>query len=281
MNIFAQSFGLVGESDVISLSPDLKLAGALLIDSATGARHLVRRPARRVLSFLQFEILVSDWLTIATSNGLSTSEALHMLNFLDSIAGLQVKRTMVQEIRIFMGRCKLQLFGVKVARNAHRSSISFINISLATLRGSMPLVAAILGTSLLMYGINVSIVAYLKLQTMFIFTLISGTVVHELTHWFVIGCPRSSGAVVQRGLRIGIIHRSQPASRELLSAFAGPMAGLSWSLLIALILSIIFHNQLLANISDFTGLLHCLSWLPGYGDGKILWKFLKGHYAQA
>lgn len=268
MDILRQSFGLVSEGDIVSLSPGLKLQRGVLYDAATGANHIVASPALRSVELLASGRTVQDWIE---SNELDQFASLEILKFLDSIAGVSIKRTLVSSIRVRRYRLDLLVRGLPVAVNSKRYNPTLVSLARMVGSATTPICIIILFGIILVYGANLSVSSYLMTQTIFILSLIISTILHEATHWKITG-QDVGGAFVRRGLRLGFLHGSLPGVLEVRSAIFGPIAGTLGAATVGFVV-LLFRAPLAVAVSAWlVAAFHLLSWLPFYGDGQTLIK---------
>lgn len=268
MDILRQSFGLVSEGDIVSLSPGFDLRGNVLYDVATGANHTVATPALRSVELLASGRTVQDWIE---SNELDQSASLEILQFLDSIAGLSIKLTLVNTTRVRWYRLNLLVRGLPVAVNSKRYDPTLVSLVRMVGSATSQICIIILFGIILVYGANLSISLYLMTQTIFILSLIISTILHEATHWKITG-REAEGAFVRRGLRLGFLHGLISRELEVRSAFFGPLAGTLGAATVGFV--VLLFRAPLAVIAPawLVAAFHLLSWLPFYGDGQTLIK---------
>jgi hypothetical protein len=113
-------------------------------------------------------------------------------------------------------------------------------------------------------------ILYLGIVLLFV----SSVVLHELAHILVLRRHAPGLALVQQGLRLGIIHPALPAQAEWQSACAGPLVGLGSCAVVAGVLGLA-GQQGAAILIGLVGLFHLGSFLPSYGDGLSIRRALQ------
>lgn len=263
--------GLVVESDYISLSTSLKLENYNLHDSVVKADHKIHPDAMVALERLRQGCAVNEWLKFCFKNGLSNENAEEILLFLNSIGGLRLKRSLVGHMKHALHAARLLLWGIKPLSMARRYPVSLLNLSAALWRAMTLLVCAVIFVAVLAYGANMAPEFIMKTGLFFIAAIYISTLAHEAMHARVIGKNASSMMILQRGLRIGILHRSLPFKVELYSAITGPLAGAATAALTGVLSNLLWPNSGMLAIGLLVAGMHILSWLPGYGDGAVVW----------
>ena len=94
---------------------------------------------------------------------------------------------------------------------------------------------------------------------------------HELGHLIVIRASSVQAVLVQRGMRLGILHPPLPSRREFIAALTGPIMGLAFCAILGLVLWELSITGF-AIVALVVGGFHILSLLPGYGDGVSLFR---------
>lgn len=94
------------------------------------------------------------------------------------------------------------------------------------------------------------------------------TLVHELAHLYIIKRDGKRAAVLQRGMRLAILHPSLSKEVEMSSALLGPAAGIATGMIGGLYGLV--YSPLLGLLGLAIGLFHLVGLLPWYGDGASL-----------
>lgn len=265
---FAQSLGLVVESDTLSLSTGLRVQNNMLIDNANGARHLLHPKASSVVAVLQSPIRYSEWCLVIRKYALKDNELFEIISFLDSIGGLRVERSKVVAFGILIRRCAFRIRGIKLPNPAHRFSSTPKSLLTALFLASFPLLLIVLALCALSLGLP-EYKTVIGGNVITLFTVLFSTYIHEFVH---IAIANSSSAVVlQRGLRLGVLHAELSRSRELLSAILGPLAGILAAGLIGQFFALLNMDNM-QWFAYIVMLFHVVSWLPTYGDGMAVLK---------
>lgn len=280
-NIFAQSLGLVNESDYISLSPSLRIEGNILYDQANGARHIIRSSARTLLGDIRRGSSVTVLADHASLQGVTTRRLTEMILFLDSIGGLEVLRSRNASIRHAVMRTGYKLKGISLRTQGRRFPASLAGLVHAVGNTTQPILNMLIIVAVLSFGANMQPEFYLLGNVTFLIALYLSTITHEYAH---IMFARKSGVapvILQRGLRIGVIHTRQSGELELVSSVVGPLSGAFSAMVIALLVSLVPTGQTAAALALLVAIFHLISWLPSYGDGREILKQIKGeHYAK-
>ena len=270
VDIFAQSMGLVQEGDVLSLSPGLGLTRYTLTDTANGARHKLSRGAYHVLDLLRYPISIELWMQSSAVQKLGKKRAVQLLVQIDGLSGLTVSRLKIRSITLMHKRLLLATRGIPLAHNLDRQKASAASLAKQIHKSSRILVFSLLPLGVLLYGANMPVRSFLIAQSLFLVAIAVTTFIHEYTHWILLGSDRRNAVFVRRGLRLGLLHRTQTRSNELRSALLGPLLGLLSGVAGACVITLLGGETQLALTSLVVGSFHIASWLPAYGDGKTL-----------
>ena len=198
---------------------------------------------------------------------------------MDSIGGLNVRRTIFGSTVIWFKRCSYYLRGLSPATNARRFPEGSLGVWKAVGYGTFPLCVLVAVATVGAYGANVPVDRFVLVHAVFLLSLFLSVVVHELTH-LKLAYPHSwhSQALV-RGLRIGLLHQPLPRCLELRSAVLGPLSGLATAIVLAGLMWLAGATQTWVVAAGAVGPVHLLSWLPGYGDGQTIIKYWRRTYA--
>jgi hypothetical protein len=150
MTLYEQTLGLVASDDVVSLAPGLRLDGSsILLDEPANARHVLRDDAYQAVKMLYEPIEVGYW---QRQCGLTQTQAAELIRFLDSIAGLSVRRTFTASVRCLLLRLYMRLQGIRPVVAAVRYQGSYWAVVLAVLRATVPVAMMMLLVIGLGYG---------------------------------------------------------------------------------------------------------------------------------
>lgn len=269
MHVFSQSAGLFTEGDLVSLSGDLVVSRGRLIDVSNTAQHQLHPKAEKVLSYIQTEHKVEYFIDAMDLFGMTASQISEIILFINSIGGFEVSRSIIPDVQLAVKRCVHRLCGFRLQTISRRSSANIWGLSKLLSRAILPVIFLVTATGLIEFGANLSVEVYLVANIIFVTCLWVSTLVHELIHIKFARLFTNRVTVLQRGLRIGILHLQTPRRNELLSAFAGPISGMFVAVLVAY--GCYSFDQLVAMVYMVAiALFHLLSWLPAYGDGKTI-----------
>ena len=273
MTMFEQTLGLTANMDVISLAPGLHVQGGFLVDDFAGAQHALAPSATGALVALESPRVIGDWMR---ASELRTSEAAELIRFLDSIAGLVVQQTRRERCTMVPKRILLRVKGVRVVTPAYRYLGSGMGIVRAVSRSTTRLALAIAGVVPLVMANNLFGNAIALGQVVLLASVYGSTIVHEYVHLrFVQG----QSAVIVRGTRIGILHTATSAQAELYSALAGPLIGALTASVVCMGAYLLHQPVPVIVSAGLVPVFHLCSWLPEYGDGKAIKRFIKVMYA--
>lgn len=267
---------LVAGRDYISLSRSLVLNKQTLIDKITGAHHQLNINAARMIDLLEWPIPAELWLSSAEKLKIKPTDMQQVLFFLNDIGGLEIRRDLRGNSKIFAKRFNKLRRGVLPSQRSRRLEPTFINIFKAVIIAAQPLAITMLGISILVYGINVRLSLIILASTGFLALILVSTAIHEWVHSYVIGRHKCSQILIQRGLRIGIQHRRMPRTAELQSALLGPIIGAAVSILFGAIGGWALRRSVFFMLlGTLVAVMQLISLLPAYGDGRVAWSILR------
>ncbi len=279
MDIIRSSNGLLSGGDYISLSDSLYIENNYLIDSANNAKHELSSKAQFAVINLINKVSVDKWLETVK---LSDEEKVELLTFLNNIGALDIERSIIQTKRIFTYKLKLILFGIRPSSNTIRLKAGFYNLILLILRSMTSLILGIIFTSVILYGAGLSAGFLGLIISTFILLVFVSTVIHEGAHVLIARLHKSNPYLLQKGLRIGVLHGNIGNRLEFYSAILSPLAGLVSSVVIGYLTYFVIGNVNIIYLSYLVGSFHLFSLLPTYGDGKTILNLLRKYrYAQA
>ncbi|MGZ6005140.1 MAG: hypothetical protein ACXWLH_03230 [Candidatus Saccharimonadales bacterium] len=275
-NMIDQS-GLVTESDYISLSQTLLLKQDYLVDLIVGAKHKLQPKAIQPLDLLEQPIPLDLWCRFARSHKLTDYEIIELLLFLNDIGGIDISRSPAGHIIILQKRLKRLLTGQLPTSRVRRWTMNLANTNRAVLLAMRSLATASLITVLLAFGAGFNIALATLTCLSFLAAIWFSTVLHEQVHDLVISRQTNQRILMQKNLRLGLLHRRLPQNIELTSAVLGPLAGAMSSIVLCFGLAeIIGQKNFLYGIGALVAVFQLVSLLPMYGDGRIVWRNLKG-----
>ena len=278
MDFFTESLGIIHAGDVVSLAPRLQVRQRMLFDHANGARHIISGKARDVLNVLGKGIEVSQWYAYSIASGLTDSEWMELIDFLNSIGGIAIRRTRKAQVQIIVQRTRWRLQGVTLQSHASRFPATHRGIAIAVSQAMSQL--AVLTIFVSMLSIIAGMPSYALLSLFCISILWFTTIVHEYMHVVISKSSNHTPVIIVRGLRLGIVHHQLSRKRNILSALMGPLMGIVSAAILGLI-GWAIDAHVVAEASRVVCIFHAASWLPSYGDGQALSKeitsFRKGH----
>lgn len=270
MSIFVKSGGLFRGTDIVWLDSMLKLEDSFLVDSATGARHQVSTEALPAVLDLVRPVRLDDWL--AVNKHLSLQQKAQLMNFLDTIAGVGLKRSWMGALGIWAKRIAYRVYWVPLRWNGRRYS-SGKGLLFVVAKAMSPLVVLISLTLLGVYGTGAFDLAQVTSTSLiYLVVIYASTVAHEYVHWWVADRQGAKNCYVVRGLRIGLLHTPLPVWADRQSAIFGPVAGALSAIGLAGALTIYNFSAAIVAIGAVLTVFHLLSWLPMYGDGEVIWR---------
>jgi hypothetical protein len=275
MNSYLLSQGLLMESDRVSLSSQLIVKTGTLWDLATNAKHRLAAPADELIHELANRPTFVEWHQRAKVLGVSDSQFTNLIAGLHDIGGLQIRRDLRARGQWWVTAISSLCFGLRPRVAVHARPASWTAIAggvwgaMSSLLSSAPLIG------LLLYGLGFSLGTVILMVGVALFELWFSTVVHELSHWLVLGEAGRRAVFIRRGLRLGLLHAPVSRSREITSALVGPLAGAVACLLIGGTLTkmpeFLYGWFVTLSCASF----HALSLAPFYSDGESVWKCLR------
>lgn len=269
MSLFHLSGGLIVEGDVVSLSPSLSIENNHLSDNATGSKHILHPKATTALQLLEKPISAIDWTTATKEIGLLPSELTQLFWFLNDIGGWEINRDYSNTLKKWWKRASMQLLGLRTQTYARRKKASLRNIAIMVIRSCLPIAFLSIVMLGLLYGANFPLNNFATMLVSFFVILITSTILHEYAH-LVLSNNYKSAVILQRGLRLGILHSHQDKQREIASSLFGPIVGILTAIFIGLILSVVGEAEYIFKIGCLVAVFQLTSWLPIYGDGQTI-----------
>lgn len=267
---FAQSCPFLIESDILSLSSCIVITQNQIDDRRVGVSHAVSPEAMTILRLLESK--ASYWYVcrVTKKHCISDTQLSDLLGFLNTIGCLLVERRGSVRLRTLIWRGKYICLGIRFHSLVHRTPATLKHMFLAVIRSTAPVAIASIITSALIVGaqfMTLSMAATCVLWSLWVFTV--SIWIHEVVHLIFILSEKIPVDILQSSLRIGLLHSPLPAQKEVLSAIAGPLSGVLFSLSAAAIthwLELFLFSMLACFIATF----HIGSLLPWYGDGFSL-----------
>jgi len=259
--------GQLSEGDGVSLSAGLGVAGCVLLDDANGARHRLHPRAAEALRSLHTPQSYSAWMQNCKVQGLQTEDVAALLRFLYTIGGLHIRQGLKSRGTLLVFRLRLLAYGCGWHPPVRRWPLGPLAIVQGVTRASslFGLLVPLTVLALCWAGLPVPLACGYAGGSYAIFWI--STMVHEGVH-AVLAAGDGSAVVLQRGLRLGILHKPGRRRREVVSALCGPLAGGA----VAVLLGLLASWPYLWAVGLFMAVAHLWSLVPWYGDGEVLWK---------
>ena len=277
LNCGAFSKGLLVEGDLVSLPTDLAIKEPFLCDQATGAKHRLHPLAVQALTSLsQGPVAVEEWIGEMRGKGLKKSEITEIISFLNMIGGLQVKRHLRSSWQFLIMQMNGLLFGMWPVATARRLPATLKGVGLAVAYALAPVLTLSIPVAVLAY--EAGIIAYRQFlyEVPFVlFLTYLSTVAHEAAHVLVLRLFSFQPIVMQRGMRVAVLHPPLSAGRGVFVALSGPLSGALAALVLCYVAAGYSRREELIYCGAVVAFFHCLSLVPLYGDGRALLKLFK------
>jgi len=261
---------------MLSLSSDLHAHSGrrFIIDRPLGIKHPVYAPGDQLIAKLSAGIRTDEFRKEARRLQITDSQYTELLGFINAIGGLVRKRRISAWPRAIYHQSKQLVLGVHYSILAWRRPASIHAILVGTVRASIPVPIAI---SLLCVFMQVTQVAPISLTApvascsfgIFVCSLW----LHELAHVAVAQTNGMQAVVLQKGMRLGVVHGQMTAAAEICSAILGPFIGIAAALGLSALLGI--YIPALSGFGLIASTVQLGSLLPWYGDGQSLKKALQ------
>ncbi len=274
MGLTAVTAGMLTEGDRVSLSTGIFAVGGLLADRATGARHRLHPRAARAVRLLHCETHAAAWYGAMQDIGLTEIDVVGILGFLYDIGGIRIRRTIIGVLRVATYRATWLARGALPRSILRRWTVTVAGTCGAVCRLIMPLIVLVAALDALAYcaGLTSAARPLVGHSALYVAIFWISTVTHELAHVVIIRRRRTTAVVVQRGLHLGILHTPLNSKEEVWSALCGPVVGAIVALGLSLGIYLWDESSQLVVLGAALAVLHMLSLLPLYGDGKVVWK---------
>ncbi|HYG84501.1 MAG TPA: hypothetical protein VD907_06525 [Verrucomicrobiae bacterium] len=259
--------------DRLQLHPSITLTENYFLDTELGAQHQYHASGRYVLRLLQNGIEFSVLQQRTKRRGISDSQLLELLGFLNK-TGLLVRHSGVFDNLLRGGiYARDVLLGVRHARFGRRTSATPTKLLIECIRTTRLVAGIATLYSLLLFGVLDNPLPALT-PLLAICIVIFSIYLHELCHILIVRRHTQQLIIARGGSSLGVIHKKLPHKAELLSAAAGPLGTLLFCSMLSLLLWL-YGSVLLAGVSLAIGLVHLGSFLPHYSDGAILFRNLR------
>jgi hypothetical protein len=201
-----------------------------------------------------------------------------LLLFLNSVGALQLKRSIFVSAWLAVKKLIYRTKGIRLQYVTCRQPSSLTGLSKVLTIAMMPLLLLVAVSSVFEYGANFSPLIYIYGNVLFIVTLWVSTFIHEYVHILFARKEVNHVNVIQKGLRIGVLHKKLSPSIDRASALLGPLAGSVAALLIAIVIYSASGQTILAIFAAAVGVFHVISWLPMYGDGQTILRLIRSNH---
>lgn len=269
----AESFGrycpFLLESDFISLSKPARVDNGLLVDAALGATHTIREPGQYILGALEDGTTVGNLECAGRMLKLDHGQIAELLGFLNLAGLLRRKRrpghwatALLQQA---WGIC-VGMHYAPLTRREHATSEALLR---AIMRACVPLIVAIGCTGILIIATGISVISTVLLALHACVLFLCSLFIHEMLHIRVINRCGYDAVVLQRGLRLGILHTPLKPRDEIRCSLLGPAGGCLVGCMGMLAAAIAGSTAGLI-LAGVVVVIHILSLLPWYGDGASI-----------
>ena len=260
--------------DCLRLSQDLHLTKDTLTDKPLGVRHALEPAGRQLVALLAGGTRHNTLERRASKDGIPLVAVQELLGFLNTIGGLIITRRIPTASRILRRLYGRIFFGIRGAPLAHRYSYTPTHLLYGLTGATWPLGIAIGATSALFAIAGLASWQSSAIYAAYGYILFCATVfVHETMHVRLITRihPITQIVIIQRGIRLSIVHPPLPIRYERLSALAGPCGGIAAAAGAAWSMAVMKHDMA-AVIGALIAVFHALSLLPWTGDGRYLFQ---------
>jgi hypothetical protein len=264
------------ESDILLLSSDLYIhpTKRTVLDKQLGLHHRIEEPAGQLLRKLSSGIRVDNLREEAKHLHIEDSQYTELLGFVNVLGGLVRRRRITAWPHALMAQGRQLLLGIRYSSLTWRHATTARTVLVGALRASAPVIAAICLLCVFMQAVGVANIAQTAPVAGYSFAIFLCSLwIHELGHVAIAKANGMATVVLQKGMRLGIIHTRMTPAAEALSSVAGPVLGI----LVTICLSLVASMQLpiLVYLSLIGSAVQLGSLLPWYGDGASLKRALK------
>lgn len=263
------------ESDILSLSSTFGVRNGILYDLPLKAMHHLRNPGEKIVLAIADTCTYSDLLQTAHQQGATDTQLAELIGFLNMIGAMQYRRSLRQKLRALYAIGTHAVIGTFYAPLSWRQPATPVAALLGILRATWPVAIATAGTTGLAAGGGLVSAGFVLGVGTFGLLLFGGSLfVHEMIHILIARRYAAQPQLLQRGLRIGVVHRKLGPQAEALSSIAGPMGGTAVCFTAAF-LALALELHPFALLGAIVGAFHVFSLLPWYGDGASFSKALR------
>lgn len=209
---------------------------------------------------------------IARRHGIKGLQLNDLLGYLNKIGGLHRKRSIKMLPAAFLMIVRDLWLAIRHQQLSWRRPATPATIYVGLLRACVLLIAATIFVAIFIEGSGLFPNNRVITLSAFGISLFMATLwLHESMHIFIIHRYGSAADVLQRGMRIGILHAPLIRKAECISAISGPLAGFLLGAGAA-VAAWFFDQPQLSLVALLVATFHCTSILPWYGDGATLLK---------
>lgn len=277
---YSQACPYIHYSDRITLHPDFTIRGTSLADKPLGAQHAIHANGTKVLRALSEGLRYDQLQAIASRSHLDGSDVSQIMGFLNTAGAIQYRQSAYGRLAAMYQQLMARFIGVSYALKVRRQPPSLRGLLGATLHASSPVIfiSTLVAGAVTLGGLHNIVDTTLVLsygQILFIASLLA----HEYGHWAELRRHHQPFVLTSTLLRLGIVHKKLTPPQEIAVAIRGPIYGCAIAC-IGILGMIMYGKPILALLSCVVCCVHLGSLLPWYGDGKAIYKSLKGtlHY---
>jgi hypothetical protein len=242
----------------------------ILYDTQLGAKHTVHPCGKHLAVALSAGTTWQRLRSISEEQHITPGQLHDLLGALNTLGALQRTRTFTQLLRARGTEAHHLLYGIRYAPLTWRSTASAHTLATAVCRATWPLGAITIGVCCLAIGSGLATGGtVVSLASLGLSLSWLSLFVHEIAHVQLIKLRIQSPIILQRGLRIGIVHAPLGRPLEVTTALTGPACGIACCWLASLPYTLTGHRAT-AWLCIGVGLFHLGSLLPSYGDGATL-----------
>lgn len=259
-------------TDYLCLTDDfiVQTDKAQLIDVLLGGRHLLAKRALPVLAALRDGVTVHDLKVLAVQQHISDNELTVSLDLLNMCGALRRRRSTLQAIRAWQQQFKKLQFYKSYTSLSHRRRFSLPGLVVCYFRASWIFFASLCLLGMFMVIVHLSTAGIIcRLSCLGLVCFTSSVLIHELAHTLVLRWYGQPVAIIQHGMRLGLLHNKLPKGIEIAVTIAGPLVGIAYTLSL-LIVAVIMEAHSLAVLLTIVVFIQLCSLLPWYADGQSL-----------
>jgi hypothetical protein len=183
LTMFTEHCPLLLESDTLSLSPSFVLQGKILRDVPVGAAHRIQPPGDIILSALQYGITFRSLHGLAEEMGITQTQLIDVLGFLNSAGALRRRRTMRGHVIAIHHGLVHAPTGIIQPALTWRYRFSRRSLAIATLRASWPVIASATAVCIIaVAGSVIDVRSGLFMITYGVPLFVVSIYLHELAH---------------------------------------------------------------------------------------------------